>query len=350
MNIAYIFTYFGDGGAEEHALTLAIKAREAGESPIFIVDKFSNVSKQQLEEKSFKIIKLSMNSSFNIVKVLKSASLLKEIIKSNNIDIIHAHMLREHSIAIVSKFLGAKFALVRTFHRFDQFNLKMKPLMSIYRRYTNGFIATSDLMKDYLDKNGLKGLYDQIDNGVERVDVDHHDKAIGFIGRLASEKGILKFIEANINILRKNKLIIAGDGPDCEAINRIIKSNNLKIELLGVISNKADFFEKISVLVLPSETEVLPLVVIEAYSCGLPVAVFDIGPLRKLVKTDNGVLVEFANYAKLGQEAQKLSLISSDYSSTNIETYEKKYSADIMWSRTLQVYRSALDRSSDMLK
>ena len=42
MKIAYAFAYFGDGGAEAHALILAKKAKENGDNPIFIISKSSN--------------------------------------------------------------------------------------------------------------------------------------------------------------------------------------------------------------------------------------------------------------------------------------------------------------------
>jgi L-malate glycosyltransferase len=344
MKIAYVFAYFGDGGAEEHAFLLAQKAKQAGHEPLFIISSSSDLSLKRLQNEKFKVINLPMESSFSLFSVGKSAISLKQIIKLEKIDIVHTHMLREQSLAILAKYFGSKFILIRTFHRFDQFNWKMKPLMPMYRRLTDAFISISAAMTDYLKANGLVDRVYLIENGVAKVAAPKHSKALGFIGRLAKEKGILEFVKANINILRINKLVIAGDGPDLEDIKKTIVANKLNIELLGRVLNetKTDFYKKISVLVLPSETEVLPMVVLEAYSCGLPVVAFDVGFLKRLITKDNGVLVRFPDYAQMGQEAFRLLSASDKYYEPNIAAYESKYSNDIMWGKTYDLYRSLL--------
>lgn len=350
MKIAYVFSYFGDGGAEEHAFLLAQKARESGNDVKFIVSSISDSALRRLQNEKFEIIRLSMESSFRPILALRSAIGLKRIIKLEKIDVVHTHMLREQSLAIFAKFLGSKFILVRTFHRFDQFNWKMKPFLPMYRKFTDAFIAISGTMTDYLKANGLSDSVYLIENGVNKIMAPEHARSLGFIGRLTDEKGILEFIKANVNILQNNKLVIAGDGPDYENIKKIAKDNRLNIELMGNVLNKSDFYKKISVLVLPSETEVLPLVVLEAYSCGLPVVAFDIKSLESLIEADNGILVEFPNYAKLGQAGLKLLSNSDQYHLANIKKYEAKYSADIMWTKTYELYESLSKNSLNMLK
>jgi L-malate glycosyltransferase len=340
MRIAYVFAYFGDGGAEEHAFLLAQKAKQAGHEPLFIISSSSDLSLKRLQNEKFKTINLPMESSFGLFSVRKSAISLKKIIKSEKIDIVHTHMLREHSLAILAKYFGGKFILIRTFHRFDQFNWKMKPLMPMYRRLTDAFISISATMTDYLKANGLTDRVHLIENGVAKVVAPKHSKALGFIGRLAKEKGILEFVRANTSILRDNKLVIAGDGPDLQDIKKIAEANKLNVGLLGKITSKADFYKKISVLVLPSETEVLPLVVLEAYSCGLPVVAFDIESLRSLITKDNGALVKFPDYVQMGQAGLKLLSNSGKYYGPNVARYESNYSADIMWAKTCALYES----------
>lgn len=343
MKIAYLFAYFGDGGAEENAILLAQKAKESGNDVIFIIDNHSNESLKRLRKDGLRVLNLPMASSFNPIMVLKSVVGLKNIIRSEHIDIVHSHMLREQSLAITAKIIGVKFALIRTFHRLDQFNWKMRPLMPIYRKFTDAVISISDNMSSYLKANSLvKNVY-LIKNGVAKISISKHDKALGFIGRLTAEKGILDFIKANIDILRDNKLVIAGDGPDLGAIKKVIDDNKLNVELIGWIQNKTDFFKKISVLILPSSTEVLPLVIIEAYSCGLPVIAFDLDSLKDLIGADNGMRIDYPNYAKMGQNALELLDRSESYYKSNITKYESEYSVDLMWNKTSKLYKSLLN-------
>lgn len=344
MKIAYIFEYFGDGGTEENTYLLAEMARRSGHDVVFIINNHSKGGVEKLKNSGFEVISLSMSSSFNPWLVLRSAIGLKKIAKVEGINIVHAQMLREHSIAIISKILGAKFSLVRGFHRLDQFNWKMKPFTTFYLDFTEGIIATSKLMQQTLFENGWNRKVRLVENGVSRVCTSSHERALGFIGRLANEKGILNFVESNIDILRHNKLVIAGDGPDTEQIKKIVSDNKLNVELMGRVSNKLDFYSKISVLILPSETEVLPLVVLEAYSCGIPVAAFDIKPLRSLITKNNGILVDYPNYKDLGEKSLQLLKVSSQYRKANIERFEKEFSADIMWGKTLDLYRALLKK------
>lgn len=342
MKIAYVFAYLGDGGTEDHAILLAKKAKESGNEPIFIISKYSESAIKKI--KSFKFIELPLESSFNPIKVLLSVIKLKNIIKNEKIDLVHAHMLREQSIAIFAKILGGKFKLVRTFHRLNQFNWKMKPLMPFYLRYTDAVIAISDLMTKMLDDNGWGGSYTLIKNGVLRVDTGSHEKALGFIGRLTEEKGILQFIKSNTNLLKENKLVIAGDGPDYNEIKDFSQKNNLKIELLGSVLNKADFYKKASVLILPSSHEVLPLVVLEAFSCGMPVLLFDIPPHIGLIDDSNGAMIKYPNYKEMGQKAVEILQKSDNYKKTNIDLYNSRYSDEIMWNNTFSLYKSLLGK------
>ena len=338
MTIAYIFAYFGDGGSEENAFLLAQSAKKAGHKVIFIISSYSSSSILRLEKEGLESVILPMESSFGPLAVTRSAKLLGRTIRDKKIDIVHTHMLREQSLAIMAKIFGCRFILVRTFHRFDQFNNKMKLLMPLYRRFTNAFISISDGMSEYLAKNGVTKKVYLIKNGVPKVAALTHDKALGFIGRLSSEKGILKFVEANVELLQKTKLVIAGDGPDFDKIKKIVDKNRLNVRMIGKITDKAKFYKKISVLVLPSETEVLPLVVLEAFSCGLPVAAFDIKPLRELVANDNGCLAKFPDYFLLGEAAALLLKNPNKYHKTNYKKYKSEYSVERMWAHTGELY------------
>lgn len=102
-----------------------------------------------------------------------------------------------------------------------------------------------------------------------------------FAGRLAPEKGLRVMVAA----LRASKLEVAikvaGSGPEREAL-----AAEPGIELLGNLSRKS-LDEKMggaSALIVPSLTyETFGLVVLEAFSCGLPVIASRIGALAELI-------------------------------------------------------------------
>ena len=343
MTIGYIFSYFGEGGAEENAYLLARSAQEAGHKVVFLVSSYADSAILRLKSAGLDIIFLPMESSFNLWSICRSVIGIKKLVNEKDINIIHAHMLREQSLSILAKLFGGNFKLVRTFHRFDQFNIKMKPLMPVYCRLTDAYISISTDMTSYLSRNGIKKKVHLIHNGVPKIKAVEHRQALGFIGRLSPEKGILKFIKANTEGLKKTKLVVAGDGPDFEAISQFVSEYKLKVQMLGRVTDKAEFYQSISVLVLPSETEVLPLVVLEAYSCGLPVVAFRLDPLDDLVSSQNGALVGYPDYQELFSQAFKLINKASSYSELNIAKYDAEYSVDRMWSRTDDLYISLLN-------
>ncbi len=112
---------------------------------------------------------------------------------------------------------------------------------------------------------------------------------IGTVGRLAEVKRIDRLINAFSKIAKKEnyKLEIIGDGPSREKLEALSNQNNLSshITFEGFKSNLNDYYNKWDIAVIPSSGEAFGLVVVEAYRCGLPVAIFsDGGGMVEIVK------------------------------------------------------------------
>jgi len=340
VKIVYMEANPGNGGAEEYALNLAEQAREAGHEVCFILGSATGAMVERVRESNFDMLIIPMQSSFNPVSVFNSVLKLHKYIRRERPDIIHTQMLREQSLVIITRLLGARTRLVRTFHRLDQFNGKMKLLLPIYRRYTDAYLAISEYVNEYLAENGIVNNVFVVNNGVVEVLANKKSKALGFLGRLISEKGIRQFIMANEDIFQQTPLVIAGDGPELAQIDRYVTQSKLKVALVGQITDKNTFFSKFNVLVLPSETEALPLVVLEAFSAGTPVVAFDLPSLRGLVDGQNGILVKEGEFSELAQVAIAISN-GNDYdkfSRSARKTYLEKYTVAKMWAQTADIY------------
>lgn len=340
MKIVYLEVNPGNGGAEEYALNLADKAREAGHEVCFILGCDTGAMVDRVRESNYDMFVIPMKSSFNLFAVVGSVRKLRKFIQEERPDVIHTQMLREQSLVAITKALGARVWLVRTFHRLDQFNGKMKPLLPFYRKYTDAFIAISDYVAEYLVENGIRQNVSVVNNGVAEIRVAKKEKALGFLGRLSAEKGIRQLVEANVETLHDTPLVVGGDGPEFAQLDKFIKQNKLKVDLLGQISDKDAFFSKFNVLILPSATEALPLVVLEAFSAGTPVVAFDLPSLRTLVTGKNGILVEHGDFADLARVASELSA-SKDYqkfSTSARKTYLENYTIEKMWEQTSAIY------------
>lgn len=347
MKICHVIANPTVGGAEKYALYLSEEARKSGNEVGFVLGQEGELS-DLLKKDKIHYDLIAMSSSFNPFLVLGSTLKLKKLFKEKKIDIVHTHFLREHSLAIGAKIFGAKIKLVRTFHRLDQFNWKMQPILWLYRHKTNAFIAVSDLAAKYMVENGIrKEKIITIYNGSPEIKTEKHEKAMGYLGRVVPEKGILRFVKENPIIFKKNKLVIAGEGEDLKEIKKIQDTKNLNIEFLGRTDNLSGFFSKISLLLLPTQGEsTFPLSVIEAFSAGVPVLAFDIEPIASIVKeSKSGVLVNSGNFKKMGEEADRI-LKSDDeidqMGASAKKLYQKKFTVLAMWQKTESLYKKLM--------
>jgi glycosyltransferase involved in cell wall biosynthesis len=137
-------------------------------------------------------------------------------------------------------------------------------------------MATKTLVekKFGISKNKIKVIHNGVNTSIsfKKKSLENEETFfIGFIGRLDTPKGIHVLISAMHNLKHENiKLIIAGDGPlRQELVNRV---RNLKsVQFIGRVSDPYDFFNTISLLVVPSIREPLGNVCIEAGLYRVPV-------------------------------------------------------------------------------
>ena len=123
---------------------------------------------------------------------------------------------------------------------------------------------------------------------------------VGYIGRLSEEKGIINFVDS-IPIILKNEdkinFLIGGDGILKNDVEKKLNTQNLSknVKLEGWISHDdlPLYFNKLKLLVIPSYTEGLPNVMIEAMACGTPVLAAPVGAIPDFIKDgETGFIME----------------------------------------------------------
>lgn len=113
---------------------------------------------------------------------------------------------------------------------------------------------------------------------------------IGYIGRLSREKGIQDFTQALAGILSDQqdlRVLIGGDGPLREATVTSLQEAGVttRVNLLGWVSHDdlPTYLNQLRLLVLPSYTEGLPNIVLEAMACGTPVLATPVGAIPDVI-------------------------------------------------------------------
>ncbi len=131
-------------------------------------------------------------------------------------------------------------------------------------------------------------------------DINERQKMVGYIGRLSGEKGVFNFVEAIPLIIKSNikfNFIIGGDGTLRPKIETYLSEKNLNktVKQIGWIPHDKlpRYLNELKLLVLPSYTEGLPNIMLEAMACGTPVLATSVGAIPDVIKDgETGFLLE----------------------------------------------------------
>ncbi len=123
---------------------------------------------------------------------------------------------------------------------------------------------------------------------------------IGYIGRLSGEKGVQHFVQALPAILGGREdlhVLIGGDGQLKESIEASLNEEGIaaRVDLPGWISHNdlPMYLNQLRLLILPSYTEGLPNIMLEAMACGTPVLATPVGGIPDVIKDgETGFLME----------------------------------------------------------
>ena len=131
------------------------------------------------------------------------------------------------------------------------------------------------------------------------TEISKRKNLVGYIGRLSKEKGVEEFLNSIPGLIRINsdlEFMICGDGSLKNEIREYIKKNNLNnnVKLVPWISYEEVpvYLNIFKLLVVPSFTEGLPNIMIEAMSCGTPILATKVGAIPDMIKDGfNGFLI-----------------------------------------------------------
>jgi glycosyltransferase involved in cell wall biosynthesis len=169
-----------------------------------------------------------------------------------------------------------------------------------------------------------------------------------YIGRLTHEKGVDILLAAwdKLHIPLK----IVGDGQLRESVQKYAQKNTF-IEYLGQVSQKSviDLLQKSRFLVFPSKLyEGLPMTVIEAFSCGVPVITSDLASRTELIRdSETGTLYSSSDPASLAAKAEWFwnhPDHCAEMGRNARRTYEDKYTPEQNYALLQKIYQQVIER------
>ncbi|PSW19298.1 glycosyl transferase [Photobacterium sanctipauli] len=109
------------------------------------------------------------------------------------------------------------------------------------------------------------------------------------LATLRAEKNIHRLIDSFIATAPEGKLLIGGSGPLLDELKRYAEQNKAgdRVEFSGYISDVWQFLAQGDVFCLTSDTEQMPISVLEAMGAGMPVVATDVGDINTMVAAEN---------------------------------------------------------------
>jgi glycosyltransferase involved in cell wall biosynthesis len=316
MRILFNGMYFYPevGGMESHMLSLARGFVRLGDEVEVVASNSLKTRRSEIYE-GISIIRTPFFGKNLIGWILTTVFSLSVLLrKSRNADVVHGHDIASIFPCMLAKiFQGKPFVL--TLHSSHFIKVSGKPVFKNYLRWgvkgADYVFAASEEIKRIANKL----LPDKkIEALINPVDIEiFSPKAKPSIGRekgelilvcprrLVEKNGVHFLIEAmpKICLKKKVKLVVAGDGPLRDRIEKRLK--DLKIEknvmLLGTVPNDKmpGIISSGDLIVIPSLMEATSVAALEAMACGKAIAASRVGGLPEIIDKQVGFLMEAGN-------------------------------------------------------
>ncbi|MDR2252018.1 MAG: glycosyltransferase [Endomicrobium sp.] len=310
MNIAYVITGLGIGGAEKVTVNIANRISRLGNNVMIIYLVGENLNQQNIDT-SIKTYGINMKknpASFFIclIKVWK-------ILKDFKPDIVHGQMFHANILIRILRLFVKIPKLISTEHSsyiggdFRMFLYRTTDFLSdlntnVSQEATDYFVKKKafNVKKSRTVYNGIdleKFKFDSQARQEIRQQYKIDDDAFVFlnVGRLVPAKDHKTLIEAFAVVTsykKTPKLMLVGYGELHSDLENLAKERNLsdKIIFVDKQDNIADYYSAADCFVLSSAWEGFGIVVVEAMACKLPVVATDAGGVRKVLDDDSFII------------------------------------------------------------
>jgi len=335
MNIALIHRFFWKDGAIP--LTVRNVAKNISQQRGIKVFVFaSDVNEADSNDKvQFVRVFRKKISLFDISGIIFAISLFFKLItihKKEKIDLLQIH----DSTAFYSAWLFSKLYKIPNvmfmhacifekgkegmYPKTQEFMYKLNT--RFYIKHATLIACISERLTHWAERLGakrekIKLINEPVDTGLFKPvikNISKKSRTILFIGRFSPEKGAKYLVQAMPKIIKvfpQAKLKMIGQGNEKKELINLTKNLNIKnsIEFKGEIPNNQlrQFYTQADVLVIPSLSEGLPKVLLEALASGLPVIGTKVGGIPEVVKDGyNGLLIESKSSDEIAKSIIKL--------------------------------------------
>jgi len=316
IKILYLITGLKTGGAEIalYRLLKGLNSKEYDAVVVSIVP-ISEIG-EKIKKGGFKVLSLNSKFKFDPSIIFRLIS----VFKKERPYILHCFLFHAN---FLGRIIGKLFKIpiiISSIHneifggKIREKLLKYTDVLSDVTVVISFKVAEKMIREKIVSKNKLRVIYYGIDLKEfsfqnkdarkkirEELGINEKQLLLISVGRLVEAKGYPFLIKAMYKLKEKYSeltLIILGEGEDRKKIEG--QTKNLKLEnnvlLLGRKDNVADYLNAADIFVLASLWEGMPIAILEAMACGLPVVATKVSGIPEIIfDKETGLLAEPQN-------------------------------------------------------
>lgn len=303
------------GGTTKYLITLNDGLNKAGINSLIATGYVQKGEIEDLETKKLKLIRIkNLGRKISLKNDLKAAKKLREVILSNNPDIIHTHTFKAGLLVRVQRnriesSLGKKIKFVHTFHGhlFDDPEFKGFKAMAIksiekkLSKRSDQLITVGEIVKSDLESKGIYGKNKTISipPAVKPLKLQSKNRALKkygvndknrirvlWLARVTGVKNPQRVIEI-ANRLPEIDFYLAGGGDLLEIMKKQAPRN---LKVLGWQDAKS-ILPIADIFLSTSENEGMPIALIEAQIAAIPVVATNVGSVPEVILHNKSGLI-----------------------------------------------------------
>ena len=270
---------------------------------------------RSLAQEGITVETLDMGEEIGLKELIRATWLLRRWLSRNPQDVVHSFLPRANIVSRVANRLSGKRSLHVSSERSTDLNrgrfvIRLNRMTAIW---TDVIVVLTEAVRSIMEKrDGLPAdKMKLIGNGIdvkaaesaptaglrEDLGVDARTTLLCSVGRLIPDKGHAYLLESLSHLDRPSSelgLVLVGDGPEDGTIRETASDLGLenRVHMIGYRSDVTSVFKDVDIFVLPSLEEGIPVTVLEAMACSLPVIATTVGGVADLVDDGTtGILV-----------------------------------------------------------
>jgi len=353
MRIAQVVEYLGVGGLEKMAVNLAIAQKAGGHDPVIYCVGEPGALAAEAEAGGVRVTAFHKSPGFSARTILAIARRMR----SDRIEVAHTHNWIIHHYGAAAAALAGVKAIVNTQHGLDMSLVgpRQARLFRSVLPLTKAVVFVAEASRRiFQETTGLPEAKTRVIlNGIPVAPFVAHTASpgsrrprirFGTVGRIVPIKDHASLLRAFSTVAKKLpecELRLVGYGPLQPEIERLAAELGVaeRFEILPPGSDVPRFLSELDIFVLSSQSEGLPVSLLEAMAAGLPVVSTRVGGIPEVAREGDIAWYSPAQNADMLAEAMYNAAVSADLTARGSRA-RQTVTADFSIERTSSAYEN----------